>query len=60
MQRIQMRKNSQTTRAVEHTAKRQRKKVLLAKERNWSAHVFDPLSAESATRQQQLVKECLS
>ncbi len=63
--RVQMRKNSLTIRAVERAAKRQCKKVerqtkaLLAKARDWSAHVFDPLSAESVTRQAPLVKECL-
>jgi hypothetical protein len=63
MQRVQMCKNRLTTRAVERAAKRQCKKdarqtkALLAKARDWSTHVFDPLSAESVTRQEQLVKE---
>ncbi len=56
MQRVEMRKNRLTIRAVERAAKRQCKKderqtkALLAKARDWRAHVFDPLSAESAER----------
>jgi hypothetical protein len=65
MQRVQMRKNRLTVRAVERAAKRQcrkdeyQTKALLAKVRDWSTDVFYPLSAESVTRQAQLVKECL-
>jgi TATA-binding protein-associated factor Taf7 len=65
MQRIQMRKSRLTIRAVERAAKRQCKKderqtkVLLAKARDWSAHVFDPLSEESVTSQAPFVKEWL-
>jgi hypothetical protein len=50
---------------VERAAQRQCKKdkrqteALLAKARDWSAHVFDPLSAELVTRKAPLVKECL-
>jgi hypothetical protein len=56
MSRVEKRKSITTARAVERAAKRQCKKderqkeALLAKERNWSAHVFDPQSAESVTR----------
>ncbi len=65
MPRVQMRKNRLIIRAVERAAKRQCKqderqtKELLAKARDWSARVFDPLSVESAMRQAALVKECL-
>jgi hypothetical protein len=65
MQRIQMRKNRLTIRAVERAAKRQCKKdehqtkALLTKARDWRAPVFDPSSAELVTRQAALVKECL-
>ncbi len=53
MSRVEKRKSIATARAVERAAKRQCKKderqteALLAKVRNWSAHVFDPKSAES-------------
>jgi hypothetical protein len=65
MPRVSMRRNRLTIRAVERAAKRQCKKderqteALLAKARDWSAHVFDPLSVESVTHQAALVKECL-
>jgi hypothetical protein len=65
MPRVQMRRNRLTVRAVERAAKRRCKKdecqtkALLAKARDWRAHVFEPLSAESMTRQAQLVKVCL-
>jgi hypothetical protein len=65
MPRVQMRKNRLIIRAVERAAKRQCKlverqtKALLAKANHWGAHVFDPLSTESVTRQAALVKECL-
>jgi hypothetical protein len=48
MSRVEKRKRITTARAVERAAKRQCKKdewqteALLAKARDWSAHVFDP------------------
>ncbi len=65
MPRVEKRKSSTTERAVERAAKRQCKKderqteALLAKARDWSAHVFDPKNAESVTCKAALVKECL-
>jgi hypothetical protein len=61
MPRVQKRKSRATARAVERAAKRQYKEderqteALLAKARDWSAHVSDPKSVESVTR-----KECLN
>jgi hypothetical protein len=52
VQTVQMRKNLLIIRAVERAAKRQCKRderqtnALLDKERDWSEHVFDPLSTE--------------
>jgi hypothetical protein len=52
MSRVEKRKSIATARAVECAAKRNCKKdelqtvVLLAKARDWSAHVFDPLRAD--------------
>ncbi len=66
MSRVEKRKSIATTRAVERAAKRQCKKderqmeALLAKARNWSAHVFDPQRADSVTCKAALVEECLS
>ncbi len=66
MQSVRRRKSSNTVRVMELAAKRQCKKdewqteALLAKECDWSAHVFDPKSAKSVTRKAALVKECLS
>jgi hypothetical protein len=66
MPRVQKHKSHNTARAVERGAKCKCKKderqteVLLAKARDWSAHVFDPESAESVTSKAALVKECLS
>jgi hypothetical protein len=66
MSRVEKRRSIATARAVERAAKRKCKKderqteALLAKARDWSAHVFDPQSAESVTRKAPLVEECLS
>jgi hypothetical protein len=52
MPRVQKRKSSATARTVERAAKRQCKKderqteALLAKARNWNAHVFDQKGIE--------------
>ncbi len=65
MLRVQKRKSHTIARTTERAAKRQCKKdegqteALLAKANNWKAHVFDPTSVESVTRQAKLVKECL-
>ncbi len=54
------------TRAVERAAKRQCKKderqteALIAKARDWSAHVFDSKRADSVTCKAALDEECLS
>jgi hypothetical protein len=66
MLRMEKRKCIATTRAVERAAKCQCKKdkrqteALLAKARDWSAHVFDPKHADSITCKAALVEECLS
>jgi hypothetical protein len=66
MLRMEKRKCIATTRAVERAAKCQCKKdklqteALLAKARDWSAHVFDPKHADSVTCKAALVEECLS
>jgi hypothetical protein len=55
-----------TVQAVERTTKRQCKKdehqteALLAKARDWNAHMFDQKSVESVMHQVTLVKECLN
>jgi hypothetical protein len=59
------RKRIATTRAVERAAKRQCKKderqteALLAKARDWSAHMFDSKRVDSVTCKAALVEECL-
>jgi hypothetical protein len=65
MLRVDKRKRFATTRAVERAAKRQCKKderqteALLAKARDWSAHMFDSKRADSVTCKAGLVEECL-
>jgi hypothetical protein len=65
MLRVVKRKCNATTIAVERTAKRQCKKdkrqteSLLAKERDWSAHMYDSKHADSVTCKAALVEECL-
>jgi hypothetical protein len=66
MQHGQKHKSHDTARAVECTAKLQCRKderqtvVLLAKARDWSAHVFNLKSIKSVTCKATLVKECLN
>jgi hypothetical protein len=72
MSRVEKRKSIASARAVERAAKRKCKKkepalsdelqteALLAKASDWSAHMFDPLRADSVTCKAALVEECLS
>ncbi len=59
---VDKRKRNATSRAVERAAKRQCKKderqteALLAKARNWSAHMFDSKRADSVTCKAALVE----
>ncbi len=65
MLRVDKRKRNAPIRAVERAAKRQCKKderqteALLARMRNWSAHMFDSKCAISVTCKAALVEECL-
>ncbi len=66
MPHVQKRKRSATARAVQRATKHQCKKhefqaeTLLAKARDWNAHVLDQKSVESVTRQATLLKECMN
>jgi arginine decarboxylase-like protein len=65
MLRVDKRKRNASIRAVERAAKRQCKKderqmeALLARMRNWTAHMFDVNCANSVTCKAALVEECL-